>query len=471
MAESVVPVAAGEQDRIGFIEAFRQQPIRRLATSRGASRLAMSTVSYGTMVYLATQGGAQWQISLISATTYLSAVLFGVQGGMLADSLSKRMAIASGYIAIAIMYLSLPLLFGSHVGSLLVVMFLSSAVMQIVSPSLKSAVSLVSSPKDVAVVATSVTIASSIAAAAGSSFVAPVLIKTTSLNALLVVAALIMVFGAWHTLKLPQTEQGARFGDAVRAIGWREHMFSLQRTATWLNHNRSIGALIMVGAIAVSMYEAFTTLIPVYVRDVLKSNPTNAVYIFAPAGIGFLLGMYFTPMLIDRIGSRKLAVVSVFMMSGSMVLFGFVGVVAPYLAPLSPMRVLGYMFDVQISDRVLAASFIALPANFGSTAAGSAVQAFINQRVPLSQQGSTFGLQEVQDNVATLVLVMTLGVISSIAGPKVVFVIAPIFAFAMMLWLIGYSYRVSGQGEVSMREALDDLLNTDHDDAPQQPTT
>jgi MFS family permease len=313
----------------------------------------------------------------------------------------------------------------------------------------------------VAVVATSVTLASSIASALGSSFVAPLLIKLTNLDVLLVLAAAIMLVGAWLTLQLPKTEQGARFRDAVKQVGWREHMFSLRRTALWLFDNRSIGALILVGAVAVSMYEAFTTLIPVYVRDVLKSDPTNAVYIFAPAGIGFLAGMMLTPLLIDRIGPRKLAVGSVFVMSVSMVMFGLIDFFAPFLAPISPLRLVGAAFGISISDQILAASVIAMPANFGSTAAGSSVQAFINRKVPLARQGATFGLQEVQENVATLVLVLVVGVVSSIIGPRIVFVLAPILAFAMVLWLITYSFRLSGQGEASLGDAWEKLIGTD----------
>ena len=40
------------------------------------------------------------------------------------------------------------------------------------------------------------------------------------------------------------------------------------------------------------------------------------------------------------------------------------------------------------------------------------------------------------------------------------------FAFAMMCWLIVYSYRVSGQDQITMREALDELVDTSHDDEP-----
>ena len=461
MAADTDLVLDGDEKRIGFLEAFGQPGIRQLAIGRGAARLGMTTVSYGTMVYLATQGSPQWQISIIAAASYTSSVLFGVQGGMLADSLSKRLAIAAGFFTIGVMFLALPII-GIRVGPLLFTMFLASSIMQIVSPSMKAAVALVTAPHDVAVAATSITIASSIASAAGSSFLAPVLIKIAGLNTLLIVSALIMFFGAWQTLRLQTAEQGAKLVDAVRSVPWREQMPSLRNTANWLYHNRGIGALILVGAIAVSLFEAFTTMIPVYVRDVLHSDPTNAVYIFAPAGVGFLVGMLATPALIDMIGARKLAVVSVMLMSFSMVLFGFIDLVDGYVAPLSPMRLVGWILGVEISDRVLAASFVAMPANFGSTAAGSAVQTFINQRVPTSRQGATFGLQEVHENVATLILVLLLGAASGVIGPRAVFVIAPILAFAMMMWLMAYSHRKAGDEEITWQQALHNLLGTNN---------
>jgi len=70
---------------VGFISAFKCPAVRILATSRASSKLAQSTVSYGAMVYLAAAGGNQLQVSLVAASTYVSALLFGLQGGTLAD--------------------------------------------------------------------------------------------------------------------------------------------------------------------------------------------------------------------------------------------------------------------------------------------------------------------------------------------------------------------------------------------------
>jgi predicted MFS family arabinose efflux permease len=445
----------------GFLEVLRRPGIRSLALSRASSKLAMATLSYGAMVYLATQGGTQLQISLLGATTYLSAVLFGVQGGTLADSMSKRLAIASGYLAIAAFMIVLPLLFGTGVAELLILMFVSSALMQVISPSLKSAVALVSSPPELATVSASVSVVGSIASAAGSSFLAPLLIKTTGIDVLLFVVAAISVYGAVRTLKLPDTETSAPFRAAVRRVDWRPTSLSVRATARWLVDNRAVSALILVGAVVVAIFEAFNTLVPVYVRDVLEADPTDAIYIFAPAGIGFLIGTFLTPLLISRIGARRLAVLAAGMMAVSMMLFGFIDIVAPVLAPFSPLRLLGWLFSVEISAKVLAASVIAVPANFGSTAAGASIQTYINAKVAIERQGQTFGLQEVQENLVTLVLVIVLGGLSAVIGPRAVFVLAPVVAFLLVVSLIRYSYRVMEHQALTRREAFSRLVGED----------
>jgi MFS family permease len=458
-----VSAATPEKDA-SFLSVFKNRDVRSLALSRASAKLSLSVIAYGSMVYLAANGGSQLEISLVSASTYLSAVLFGVQGGALADSLSKRLAIASGYIVLAIISILVPLFVGTGVVELIAMMFIASALMQIISPSLKAVVAIVSSPNEMAIVSVSVSIAGSIASAVGSAIVAPMLIKWTSIEVVFFVAAAVMLFGAYRALKLPAVEQGSRVRDAVTSIDWRPVAISPRFAAQWFISNRAISTLVLIGAMVVAIFEAFNTLIPVYVRDVLDANPTNSVYIFAPAGIGFLIGMFMTPRLIKTMGARSLAVTSVLIMAVAMVLFGLIDVVAPVLAPFSPLRILGWAFGVSINDKVLAASFIALPANFGSTAAGASVQNYINARVPIEKQGATFGIQEVQENLFTLMLVLLLGLVSSFTGPKTVFIAAPFLVIALVIGLIRYSHSTLGEGPVTNRQAWDELMNRQEPD-------
>ena len=60
--------------------------------------------------------------------------------------------------------------------------------------------------------------------------------------------------------------------------------------------------MILLGAIVTALYEAFQTMMPLYVAEVLHADPANAIYIFAPAAIGFLLGAVGGPLVYCEMG-------------------------------------------------------------------------------------------------------------------------------------------------------------------------
>jgi hypothetical protein len=67
-----------------------QPAVQVLLFSRLLSELGMSTLTYGAMVYLAREGADQIQITLLSSAGALAALIFGLRGGLIADSLSRR---------------------------------------------------------------------------------------------------------------------------------------------------------------------------------------------------------------------------------------------------------------------------------------------------------------------------------------------------------------------------------------------
>ncbi len=446
------------EDAVGYGEVLRNPDVRVLASSRAMSKMAMATISYGSMVYLARLDASQIQIALVGASSYLAALLFGFQGGTAADSLSKRVAVAGGHLFLALVCIVTPLYLGTTVGSLMLLMFLTSLIMQIVSPGLKAATALVATPAQLATTSALVSVVGSVASGIGSAFLAPILIKTTSIDVVLYTGAVIYALGAVRALSIPVEEDRPTWA-TLREIQWKPQALSLSHTAGLIVRHRAVATMILAGATVVALFEGFNTLIPRYVGVVLEDDPANAVFIFAPAGLGLLLGTLGAPRMIHRWRERRLAVVSIIIMSVSMAGFGLIDLLAPILAPLSPLRLLE-PFGAEPSDKVLAASFLSIPLNFGSTISGATVMNFINRAVPLVRQGATFGTQEVLENGLTLFSVLALGVIASAAGYRVVMVFAPIAVIAVVLWLLRYSYHIAGQTELGRRAAWD-LLEAD----------
>jgi MFS family permease len=453
------------EERPSYREILRDKDVAILATSRAAGKLALATVSYGAMVYLARQGATQFQISLVSAATYVAPLFFGLQGGTLADSLSKRLALIGGFAAQAATVFLIPIIFGTGVWELVLIMFLSSALMQVVTPSLKSAVALVASPAQLATTSALVGVVGSIASAMGSALLAPLLIKWGGINLVLAVSGMIYLLGAVRAYRLPEKEHLGSVSEALGKVNWKPNALSMRATARWILEHRAVATIILMGAIVVALFEAGNTLLPVYVRDVLDADPANSIYIFAPAGIGFLIGTFAAPTLMHKYGERRLVFIGLIASSISMMLLGLIDYVDSFFAIFSPLRLLE-LFGIALSDKVLAAGVISIFTNFGSCAAASAVQTYINRFVPLVQQGATFGLEEVQENALTLAAVLSLGAISNATGPEIVFVLAPPVVIVLVIWLIRYSYRLEKQEMPTRREAFGMLQDASEDSKP-----
>jgi len=450
-----------DHDEIGgasYLDVVRQRDVRILAISRFMSKTAISVLAYGTMVFLARGGASQFQISLANGATFLAALLFGFQGGQLADTMPKRLALAAGFGVQAALCLVTPSLLGTGVGALLLLVFVASALAQVVTPGLKAAVAIVSTPEQLATAGALVSVIGSIGAAIGSAFIAPLLIKVSGIEAVLYVGGVLFAFGAIRVLALPEEGGERNIRAAMNEVDWKPSALSMNQTARWIVAHREVGVMILIGAIVVALYQGFNTLLPIYVRDVLEEDPADTIYIFAPAGIGFLVGALYSPRLIHRYGERRLSVVSLGCMAVGMMLFGVLDAVAPVFAVLSPLRLLE-LFGITISTKTLAAGVIAIPLNFGSTAAGAAIQTFVNRRVPVAQQGSVFGVQQVQTNALCLVAVMVLGAISTATGPRFVYLVAPIVVIALIVWLVVYSYRSVQDEHLTRRQALDTLFS------------
>ena len=453
--------AALAERPVGYRAIAQKVDARILVISRMATRMGMSTLSYGAITYLARSGASQFQISLVNSAQFLAALLFAVQAGVLADLLSKRTAMLIAFVMQAALCFLIPSFLGTGVGTLMLLMFLTSALSQLVTPSVKAMVALVSTTEELATTSALVNITGGFASAIGSSFLAPILIKTTSIDVVIYVAGVLYALGALRTWRLPAREKGTTLAKAVTQVNWKPEALSIRQCGEWLFRNKQIGSIVLVGATVVAMFEAFNNLIPLYVKDVLNSDPANAIYIFAPAGIGYLVGAVFGPRFIHHWGERKLAMIGVGTMVGGMICFGIIGVVAPFVAWANPLRLLE-LFGVEFNQLVLAAGVIAAPTNFGSVVTGAAAQTYINRRVPPVAQGATFGIEEMLENMLTLVVVLLVGLVATLIGSQAVMIVAPVIVFVVTLYLVRYSYRGGGVS-ASLRDDARYLLPAESD--------
>ncbi|MCO5221709.1 MAG: MFS transporter [Thermomicrobiales bacterium] len=431
--------------------------VQIVALSRFLSRMGGQTLSYGIMVFLAAAGASQLEISLANSASFLAALLFGLQGGLLADSRPKRQILMLGFAVQALLCFVIPFTIGTDIGALLFVIFVTSAITQVVTPGMKSIVAIVSTPAEVATTGALVNIIGSLGSAVGSAFIAPVLIRSSGIEAILIAAGILFSLSAVRIYRLPVAERKGRKAESkrLRDLNWKPQALSLKYNAEWIMANRPVASMLLVGGLSGALYQGINTLFPVYVREVLHADPTNSIFIYAPSGIGYLIGAFGSPWLIRWFGERRVAVWSLVMMAIGMTLLGGIDLVAAPLSVVSPLRLLDVFLDTPLSQPVLAAGVAAIPANLGSTAASQAVQVYVNRNVPVRTQGGIFGLEQVQENGLNLVSVFLLGLVATVTGPQYVFLFAPVVVTAVVFGLLRYAVRHTTGETPEFSESID----------------
>ena len=160
----------------------------------------------------------------------------------------------------------------------------------------------------------------------------------------------------------------------------------------------------------------------------------------------------------------------------AMAMFGLIEQVTPWLAPLNPLRLLNEG-AMGLEEPILAAGMIAVPAKFGAAAAAVSVQTYVNTRVPIAGQGTTFGIQATLQSGLGIVGTLGLGALADALGTRFVYLVAPALVTAGVIWLIRTSYRAGNEPAPSRRATLAslwkepgdaDVVGPDHrrDDAP-----
>src|SRR5262245_31977934 len=106
-------IQVGQEEHDLQRQVFKNPGVRALVGSRFATSLALSTLVYGGMVYLATIGASQLAISLVGATRFLAALLFGIGGGALVEVMSKRSAMVMAHVLQAAACFIVPTVWGT----------------------------------------------------------------------------------------------------------------------------------------------------------------------------------------------------------------------------------------------------------------------------------------------------------------------------------------------------------------------
>ena len=429
-----------------FLWLFLPQPriardirFQHLLLSRFLSEGGQQTLMFGALVSVARNGGSALDVALIGIAALLPPTVLALYGGMVADELPKRVALAGAYTGQALLCFAVATFFDT--GDLWVMFFFLLAVNtlgQVSSPTESAVLPLVATEEELASAASLINLAAAVGQGFATALFAPVLVKQFGVNTVIYLGGALLLIAASRVFDLPV---GDRVGE------WRLRFPPLQlrlRSAVrWLVTHPAVGTMIIVSVLAGTVNVVLVTLAPRYAQAVLQTDPANTAYVFAPGAAGVGLALLSAPWLIGRLGERFVAVTALFAAAASLFLLGVIDQVGSVIDPVNPLHVVT-TFGPDLNERVRTAGLLAVPLAFGVSLTATSVQTYINRRVPIPLQGRTFALQGSLRNGASIIPLLVLGAASSHFGAGTVLLFSPLLLLAVGYSMVAISFRISG---------------------------
>lgn len=189
----------------------------------------------------------------------------------------------------------------------------------------------------------------------------------------------------------------------------------------------------------------FAILIPRYMKEVLDVPPDSAALVFAPTGIGALVGLRFLPWVARR-GKNRVVVVGLAGIAGCLVLLALVNPIADFWddAPgaLDMTRLLRISF---LQALVMA---FALPMGLFYAFLNAPAQTVLHERAPPEMRGRIFATQVVSANFISLIPLLLIGAITDLVNVTVVLLLLA----AVVAGMAVISHRMGTQAEQETEE-------------------
>jgi len=296
----------------------------------------------------------------------------------------------------------------------------------------------------------------------GIVFLAPLMLKTLGEDSIFIMTASMFFASAVLAtqVRAPQEEPASHF--AQRAIfggviedfreSWRI-LFSDSYSIVALLQLITSGTLVLL----------FSILIPRYMQDVIGVPPENAAFVFAPTGIGALVGLRFLPWF-AKFGKNRIVVIG---LAGITVSLVFLALVEP-LAEITEQAPGSDWVTRQLQLSLLQAltMVIAGPMGFFYALLNAPAQTVLHERAPPEMRGRIFATQVVSANFISLMPLLVLGALTDVVKVPAVLVMiaAAVAGVAVASVVVARSERHDGEAGQSgpPREPQEVGIRGDH---------
>ena len=401
-----------------------------LCLARFFSSSASHAMYYGLLIVVVNRTGSSIHSGILIFCFLLPGVLVGLHTGLAADRWPRQvvMFLSQGLRALACLAF---FLWADSLWSLYALTLGFSVIAQFNPPAESAAVPSIVPGGRLTTANALLNLTSLIAQGVGMLLLAPVSMKTVGerplflVTSLLYAAAAVAVLSLGHLAPRPAGEQrAATSGTLIEQFrqAWRFLM------ADSVAYNAIVQLTLATTAVLV-----LAVLIPHYVDDVLGTRVDNVAFVFAPAGLGLLLGLRLVPWLDAQIGSARVVTIGFVAFVVSLIAMGFVDEQADLFRSQG-----SYLADMwewsRLSLNATVAMGLAVPLGFAFSLVSVAARAVLNERAPPEMQGRIFAGQMMLGSATSIIPLFIVGGLAELVSARIVIVLVALAVVAAAVY-------------------------------------
>src|SRR5947209_1191977 len=450
---SAAPLTLVEEGQAGsFRRVLRNRSFLLLWLAQLLSQIVFNAANYGVIAIVTAVTHSTVMVGFAIVSFTLPAVPFSLLAGVYVDHLDKRFVlwVSNALRAVATGLIVLALLWNPH--TVLPIYFLTffiSLVTQFFTPAEASAIPLLVSKKDLAPALSLFNITLTIAQALGflvlgglitalfppfSLSLGFIQLQVLSFDMLFVIVTFFYVICTLLILAIPKRaldQKQSDEPDLFKSLGkqtWEIIRHEVREAWSYVRSNRQLLlALLRVSFVSILLL-VIGELAGPFVVNVLHLPFQDMPFIFAPAGIGLVLGGLIMPLLMQKLGKNRTIALGSLGTAAGLILIPL----GRFLWSQLALPVLGILLFVAAVTFFLgiALEMVNIPA-----------QTVMQEQAPDEERGRVFSFQSMLYNAGSIPVLLFLGVIADTLGIETVMFLLAAAILVFSWWAARYSHR------------------------------
>lgn len=397
------------------------------------SQSAQNAILFTLLVLVTKLTGGATFTSILVLSFVIPSVVFGIFSGVVVDLWSKRLLLIYSNAFRALLAIAF-LFTRDHVAALIFISIFFATANQFFATTDAVTVPFVV-PKEQLISANSLfAMAVTGSQLTGMIFLAPILLPTVGAVWLFIITALMFCLAVVFTYMMGPIKEEHRQApyEWPRVAELRDAALEYAHTIRTLIRDRVSALALMHYATGSSLVLLFAVLVPRYMQAILEISPDKAVTIFAPVGVGAIIGLRLLPAIANRLGKNRTVIAGMFGLGLSVLALGLIDPIAALLERTETLNPFQGQRAGGLSILVLLTMAFAGPLGLFYALVNAPAQTVLHERAPIEVRGRVFAAQVVLANAVGIMPLVVAGTVADIFGVSRV-----LFALAGILVAIG----------------------------------